>query len=491
MTRRWVSSLFVLVLTLTVLLGGPAQSQGLSADEATLAEVDRYLGDQREEQGWPGLAVGIVADGRSVMLEGYGVAEPGGEPIDEHSVFLIASLSKSITALAVMQLVEEGFVELDAPISDYLDVLKPGGNDVTVADILYQSSGLDRYTGNVAFVKPFGDSLETNVERLGPLLRDGARFEYSNANYDILARLVEVVSGQEFPLYIEEHVFSPLGMDESFVGPPDEESIAVQGHYHNLLLGYRPHTPAMRPGTSGSYLMFSSAADLTRLMLLHLDGSPGVISSEGLATLHSGRPYSPDAVIRYGGGLSVEPPGMPGLPDSLVEYTTLRHNGDAASYKSNLWMIPEAGLGVVLLVNAHDETNPAPLDLVAQNVRLILAGEDTFALENPSDFLLRWSKVLMLLLVAGQLTLAVMTIRSLRQRALRWSLIIPATALDALSAVTLFYLIPTVGDTPLGGPFSLPDYRWLIIGMAVGIIWGVARSVIVLAIVMRRSSPAT
>lgn len=490
MTRRWVSSLFVLVLTLTVLLGGPAQSQGLSADETTLAEVDRYLGDQREEHGWPGLAVGIVADGQSVMLEGYGVTGPGGEPIDEHSVFLIASLSKSITALAVMQLVDEGLVALDAPISDYLDVLEPGGNDVTVADIMYQSSGLDRYTGNEAFVRPFGDSLEANVERLEPLLRDGAQFDYSNANYDMLARLVEVVSGQDFPRFIEERIFSPLGMEESFVGPPDEGTIAVQGHYHNLFLGYRPHTPAMPPGTSGSFLMFASAEDLTRLMLLHLSGSPDVISPEGLATLHSGRPYSPGAKVRYAGGLRVEPPGMPGLPESLGGYTTLWHNGDATSYKSNLWMMPEAGIGVVLLANAHDQTNPASLDLVAQNVKLILAGEDTFTFGNPSDFLLRWSKVLMLLLVAGQLALAVLTVRSLRQGDLRWSLIVPATLLDIVAAVGLLFLIPTVGDTPLGGPFRLPDYRWLIIGMSMGIIWGVVRSVFALAVTMRRSSPA-
>lgn len=489
MTRRWVSSLFVLVLTLTVLLGGPAQSQGLSTDEATLAEVDRYLSDQREEQGWPGLAVGIVADGRSVMLEGYGVTEPGGEPIDEHSVFLIASLSKSITALAVMQLVDRGLVDLNAPIADYLDELQPGGNQVTVADLMYQRSGLDTYTGHEPLAGAMGSNLETNVARLGPLLRDDAPFQYSNANYDTLARLVEVTSRKNFSDYVDEEIFSPLGMDDSFVGPPVDSDV-VQGHYHRIFLGFAPHTPPMPPGLSGSYLMFSSVEDLTKLMMLHLEGNADVIKPDALSTLHGGRPYGPDTNARYAGGLRVTPPGAPRLPESLAGYPTLWHSGDSLSYKSNLWMMPEAGLGAVLLANGHDQTNQVALDLVAPNVRLILTGDDPFTFENRTGFLFRWSKLLMLLLAAGQLTLAVFTIRSLRQGVLKWSILAPATALDIVAAVTLFYLMPTVGDAPLRVPFSLPDYRWLMIGMAVGIIWGIARTVLALTALLRRSSPA-
>lgn len=490
MTKGRVSSCLGLALALMALVSSPALGQELTVDQETLTEVDRYLRAQRTEQGWPGLAVGIVAGGHSVMLEGYGVSEEGGPEIGPDSVFLIASLSKSITALAVMQLVDRGLVDLNAPIADYMDELQPGGNDVTVADVMYQRSGLDRYTGNEPFVEPFGDSLAANVERLGPLLRDDAPFQYSNANYDTLARLVEEISGKDFSDYVGEQIFSPLGMDDSFVGPPVDADV-VQGHYHRLFLGFGPHTPPMPPGLSGSHLMFSSVEDLTKLILLHLEGNADVVSAEGLSTLHGSRAYGNDTNSHYAGGLRVDQPGMPGLPDSLAPYTTLWHTGDSDSYKANMWVMPEAGLGAVLLTNAHDATNPAPLDLVAQNVKLTLAGEDRFAFENQTEFLLRWSKHLMFLLVAVQGSLAVLTIRSMRRNTLRWWLITPATVLDVVALVALLYLIPTVGEAPLRVVFNSPDYRWLITGISVGIIWGVARTAFVIARMMRRRpSPA-
>lgn len=508
---KLTSTTIVCAISLSLVMGSSpsvgavdegGESGYVEVDEATFARVDAYLEEVRSELGWPGLAAAVVYGGNEVFLRGYGVVEEGGDSVTPETMFLIASVSKSITALALIQLVEKGLVDLDGPITAYLPELSPGGDQVSVRGLMHHRSGLTRFMGNEPHVGPLGESLEANVARLAPLFVGGAQFAYSNANYDTMALIVERVSGLPFSDYVRRSVFEPLGMANSAVGATDFSGDGLAaGYYHTLFMGYQRHDPVAAPGTAGSYLMFSSAADLSHLLIAHInegafEGSR-VALPETMAMLHEPEPYGPDTVRGYAGGWSVEPPGEPGVPAAMADYTTLWHDGSSDSYRSLVMLVPDAGLGVVLLVNANDVTDQSFLTQAGFGVKRILAGEDAGPVVPLADFLTRWGKHLLLTVVVGQFLFAVWVRRPLAMlRARRspgrggWARLVAATALDLAALGALILIIPAVGESPLRVVASLPDYRILIGGMMLGVVWGAVRTALVVFWRLRPPQPS-
>ena len=459
---------------------------GLSFDDDRLARIDSYLADTRQELGLPGLAAAIVAGDEIVYSKGFGEVSSGGAPIQPDTAFIIASLSKSITALALMQTVDDGLVDLDAPVSDYLPEFVSPDSGVTVRDLMHHRSGLSQEAGVEALRGEEGASLEANVARIGSLLEAGAGFEYSNLNYDTIALIVERVTGVSFGEFVAARIFGPVGMVNSQVAPADTAAEGfAQGHYRWLLLGYRPLEAWRPPGVAGGGFMASSAEDLARLLTVHINGGEyagrRIVSPESLEILHEPRPYTEGTPLGYGGGWSIEPPGTEGKPAAISGYTNLWHNGDWDGYWAVQLVTPEAGLGIVLLANGHDERDTTSLLFVASNVRSILAGEETFDIPKRfGDFLQVWGKHLLLAAVLVQIALAFVSvpilrrIRSHRARRREWMILGVATAIDVAAAAALIWLIPA--QAPMNVTLSLPDYRILIVTMAIGVAWGGIRS---------------
>lgn len=476
-----------------------AQSVQTRVDEATLAEVEEYLETQRSELGLPGMAAGIVRGDKVVLLRGFGETEADGVTVRPETPFLIASLSKSMTALALMQLVEEGRVDLDAAVSTYLPELGPGGDEVGVRDLMHHRSGLTTYTGVEPFAGELGSSLQTNVERLGPLFKSSAPYEYSNANYDTMALIVERVSGIGFAEYMEQRVFEPLDMTHSFVDVTQAaEAGLAHGHYRWLFLGYREHTPPMPPGLAASHTMFSSAEDLTHFLIAHLNGGAyrgnRLVSEESVRVLHQPRAYDSDPDIGYAGGWRVEPSFPPDIPDGRSDLTTLWHSGGSSAYRGVMWMMPEVEVGFVVLANGNDITDESLLPQVAQGVKSLLFDLEPREITALSPLLLRWGKHLLLAVVVGQVLFAVaagifMT-RILGGHRLRrdWGILAAATILDLVALAGILWIIPSVGQAPLRVVLNQPDYRILIIGMAAGDGWGVIRTTLVATGLLRQRS---
>lgn len=477
-----------------------AQSGQISVDEATLAEVEEYLEAQRSELGLPGMAAGVVRGDEVVLLRGFGETEADGEPIRSETPFLIASLSKSMTALALMQLVEQERVDLDAAVSTYLPELGPGGDGIRVRDLMHHRSGLTTYTGVEPLVGKLGSSLQTNVERLGPLFEASAAHQYSNANYDTMALIVERISGIGFADYMHQQVFDPLEMTHSFVDVSlASEAGLAQGHYHWLFIGYRKHTPPMPPGLAGAGTMFSSAEDLTHLLIAHLNagayGDNRVVSEESLEILHQPRPYGSDPNIGYAGGWRVEPSFPPDTPGGLSGLTTLWHSGGSSGYRAVMWMIPEVNLGFVVLANGNNIADASLLLQVAQGVKAILFGLEIHEILAQSPLLLRWGKHLLLAVVGGQIMLAIAAaapvtraLRSNRITRRDWLILSAATLLDLIAVTLIFWVAPSVGEAPLRVVLDQPDYRILIIGMLAGVGWGVIRTTLVATGLFRQRS---
>ena len=183
---------------------------------------------------WPvaGLAVGVVRDGELAWFHGHGVADvESGRPVDEDTVFRIGSITKTMTAVAVMQLVERGVLDLDAPAADYLRgyslrPAKPTFAPVTVRHLLTHTAGVRAVRGPADLLRPTlgwgtrpGHAAPPLAEYYRGGLRvdvePGTRFAYSNHGFATLGQIVEDVSGVPFDRYLRERVFGPLGMGDS------------------------------------------------------------------------------------------------------------------------------------------------------------------------------------------------------------------------------------------------------------------------------------
>ena len=212
---------FVAVVVLGLCLG--VAGLGLLAAPAARASGDSLedvIDRELPAAGVPGLAYAVVGDGGITSVGARGVVKSGSdERVAPDTVFLTGSISKSFTALAVMQLVEAGAVELDTEVSRYLDGFsgRPAGG-VTIRQLLSHTSGFSTLQGNVSHTDRTGgvDELALRVGRLAevaPAYAPGQRWEYSNTNYLMLGRVIEVVSGQDYQGYVAANILTPMGME--------------------------------------------------------------------------------------------------------------------------------------------------------------------------------------------------------------------------------------------------------------------------------------
>jgi CubicO group peptidase (beta-lactamase class C family) len=223
---------------------------GANSSLADFSQIDNYLATQMDASHIPGISIAIVQGDQIVHSRGFGIADPTGRLMTPQTPLLIGSVTKSFTALAMMQLVEAGKIDLDAPVQQYLPwffVLPPPGepnlgnsqvpasqasSQITVRHLLNQPSGLSRATGERAMIDrgATDTALENRVRDLSTehLTRfAGTGFEYSNANYITLGMIIQVISGQSYEAYIQEHIFKPLEMDNSFTSQIEAQQLDI------------------------------------------------------------------------------------------------------------------------------------------------------------------------------------------------------------------------------------------------------------------------
>lgn len=324
---------------LAVLLGAVVPVPGPDAS------IDSVVDEEMRVSGAPGAAYAVVADGAVASEGARGVVRVGGdEPVTPETQFVIGSISKSFTALAVMQLVEDGRMDLDAPVSRDLEVFAGGpAAEVTIRQLLSHTSGYSTLQGNTRHGDVGGgpDELARQVDqvsRVAPAHLPGERWEYSNTNYQILGRVVEVVSGEDYETYVTTHILEPIGMSNSVV--PDGRS------HPSLATGHRPWFWTERPmsqnvlarGTAPAGGIVSSAGDLALYMQTMLNGEDDVLSAAGKALMM--RPVG-GASPFYGLGWFVD-----------TGTGTVWHSGSTPGFETLATMMPARGQGVVVLVNS-------------------------------------------------------------------------------------------------------------------------------------------
>ncbi|TYC20187.1 beta-lactamase family protein [Micromonospora sp. MP36] len=362
---------------------GPAAAADEQLDTARIQQVVQSFAGRA---GYPGIAVAIIHGDQVVHVAGYG-HDSSGAAMAANTPMPVASVSKSFTALAVMQLVEAGKIALDAPAQQYLPYLQladPRGAQITVRELLNHTSGItDRTLAEKSLPQP--DSLADAVHRArsATLATDpGTKYAYTNTNYHLAGRLVEVVSGQPFAAYLHDHVFAPLGMTDStsIDQTPRDLPSQVRAGY---LYAYGATVPVTEPKrfVAGSDGVITTAQDMARWLIMQSRGGVAangtrLVSAASAAAMHMrGSPGS-----TYGMGWEQDGHGR------------VRHNGVWFTYTASHLLLPSgwgiavlgnSGLGLAnegtdqladalaLLVTGGQPSAPAPIRLVTD---LVLAG---------------------------------------------------------------------------------------------------------------------
>jgi CubicO group peptidase (beta-lactamase class C family) len=343
----------LLALSLLAATSGPAWAQG-PATTLTPAAIDTYLREALDSTGLPGMSAVVTHGDRTVHASGLG-RDSAGRPVTADTPMRVASVSKSFTAAAVMTLVDEGRVTLDRPVATYLPEFRPAdrrADRITVRQLLNQTSGLSDRTLDIDATQR-ASTLGGYVAALrdGTLAAEpGTHYEYCNVNYDVAARLVEVVGGRDFGDAMRERVFAPLGMGSSAVGDavvrPSDGYVSLYGAWVS-----RAELPGFRGGAGG---VVTTASDLGRWLISQTGQGPQVLTPGSLAVVHEPPPGSGYAM---GWG-----------PVTVDGHTLLVHSGNLFTYNAVQAVDPATGYGFAVLTNSaalYDDTYDILLGLVA------------------------------------------------------------------------------------------------------------------------------
>lgn len=312
------------------------------------AWLDGYLPAALDREGVPGAAVAVVHDGKVVSSRGFGWADRDRQvPVDAtDTLFRVGSVSKVFTATAVMQLVEQGGVDLDTDVAAYVDVDLE--RPVTLRQLLTHTGGFEeRVAGLIQAPDATVDLAEAlTTDPPEQVYEPGTVPAYSNYGNSLAGLVVQEVSGQSFEDYVAEHVLAPLDMTSSSFDQPLAPDLADR-----LARGYADATSPASPfevvGTPPAGSLTSSADDMAAFMLAQLGEGEALMEPSTLERMHA--PALDESTL---GGLAAGPRMTLGFFDrSRNGHRALEHGGDTTVFHSDLELWPDEGTGVFVAMN--------------------------------------------------------------------------------------------------------------------------------------------
>ena len=418
MRLRWFSAAALAVVVASGLGAAPAGSKaedvGMSSER--LARIQPMIQGHLDGKDFSGAVTLVARKGRVVHFEAHGLADVDAhKPMTKDTLFRLASMTKPVTAVSILMLLEEGKLVLSDPISKFIPEYKnpkvavwtlpndaagaglrlvPAAREITVQDLLTHTSGLaNGFEGPAGdFVRranlPTGGSLDERVKRAAKLplnFQPGTQWEYSpSTGFDTLGRIVEILSAMSLEQFFKTRVFDPLGMKDTFFTVPASRQSDLAVAYTKGENGLsRPQAPAARAEPDGRYFsgaggLTGSAADYLAFSQMLLNGGQlnGVrllgrktielMTSDAIGALDL-RNYAGDQVLKgYGFGLGVRvrrSTGDNGWMGSIGDY------GWAGALGTYFWIDPKEQLiGIVMIQTRNTRLRMEYPNLVYQAV---------------------------------------------------------------------------------------------------------------------------
>lgn len=321
------------------------------AETAIYSDIDTYLQSCTENAHIPSMSVTIVDKDKVLFSQSYGKCENCDTP------FLLGSVSKSFTAVCIMQLAQQGKIDLNANISTYLPNAADG-DKITVSQLLNHTSGLGEHQtlGNYKIIN------EQGVHN------------YANVNYSLLGEIIEMVSGKSYNDYITENLFEPLQLSHTAATLNESIENGLIGGYTNYW-GFHIKNSHKYPSSKNAWItvpagyISSSTNDLGKYLQMYLNGGNGILSEQSIDTMFYGDTVHIDDDIPYWYGY-----GWAAVKEPFSE-PVLRHSGLVETGTSCVFILPESDIAIAITTNVNDYfvTN-SMLDRLGWGIVLMLLG---------------------------------------------------------------------------------------------------------------------
>lgn len=370
-SRRWLT----LSLSGVVLACAPSSHTSPREDYRDAAErLTTFIVHEMEDKQLPALSIALVDDQETVWARGFGYAHPEDSvPATASTVYRIGSVSKLFTDLGIMQMVEQGEIDLDAPVTDYLPGFQPTSRfdtAPTLRQLMSHRSGLVREPprghyfddGDVTLVETVQSLNETEI-----VYEPETRIKYSNAGIATVGYVVERLHEQPFASYLHDAVLEPLGMDESAFTPEPEIVDELATAYMWTYDGRQFKAPTFELGMAPAGSMYAPVTDLATFMSALFAGGQGqrgpVVSPEKLEAMYTPQFAPAGATSGYGIGFGVS---------ELNGHRRIGHGGAIYGFATDLGALPDQRLGVAA-VTTMDASNTVVRRITTYALQLMLA----------------------------------------------------------------------------------------------------------------------
>jgi CubicO group peptidase (beta-lactamase class C family) len=347
-------------------------------DGVNASQLDRFIAPLVGDAGLVGCAVGVVRGGHLIYANGFGTADlKTKQSADEHTSYRIGSISKTFTAVGIMQLRERGLVDLDEPITRYLRSLdwnsRAGFRPPTLREVMTHVAGVGEVLswGDVrkplmglavkrgAPVPPMGESYPRGIT---PEIAPGQKWAYSNHAVAALGQVVEDVAGQPFHEYMTQHVFTPLGMMSTDFQVSDRVGSLATGY--RSVLGRRVTMPWYDLAVPPAGAAISSIADMGKFAAALMGSGTNDVGTMLL-------PASVEEMFRcqWAPHSRLPSQGLIFLLDDIDGHRIVWHDGTVPGFAASMLVAPDDELAVVVLSNS---TKPTPHGVAEAVLRMVL-----------------------------------------------------------------------------------------------------------------------
>ncbi|WP_239587334.1 serine hydrolase domain-containing protein [Bacillus pakistanensis] len=350
----------------------------MSATSDVKANLEKYIEQYIEKYRVPGLSAAILHEGEVFYTNAWGVTGESGEQVTAETPFLLGSISKSLTGLAIMKLIEEEKIKLEDPVQSHLpwfSLKDENDSKIKVKHLLAQTSGLSSYSGLLLSDKGSKneDSIKLNVKKLSNTKLTsvpGKKHQYSGANYLILGALIEEVSGQSFSEYMEQQIFLPLGMSHSVADHKSAKEMGLESGYQSWF-GY-PVKSNISYDNGGSPYGYMAANTNDMIHYLKFINGNHFLKKDHFQEYFSPLFETKDNVY-YGFGWRFSEPKKEDM---------IWHNGSTPDSRSEIFYLPDSGWSGVILTNKNHVLEEEYLSYLKFGIINILNGEEPEELPN-------------------------------------------------------------------------------------------------------------
>ncbi|MEZ2326881.1 serine hydrolase domain-containing protein [Bacillus tropicus] len=367
-------SLICLLCNVLILCITPSK---VYAQQKVKVTLDKYIEKFIKEQSIPGASVAIVHNKDIFFTKTWGITGESEKKVTSKTPFAIGSISKSLTALAIVKLIEDKKIKLEDPVQRYLPWFKLKDSQIsstiTIQHLLTHTSGISTYEGLLLSDKQSKSStaLKENVMKLSNVkvtAPPGEKYQYSNANYIVLGALIEEVANETYSSYMQKYIFQPLNMN----GAAASKETAYEKGY---LTGYQswfgiPRKSVVSYDNTGApygYITANLEDMIQYIMFLNRPEDPQLLKKENM-DLYLSPLYKINSEKSYGFGLRTT--------NINESETMIWHSGSTPDARAEIFILNKSGWSGVILTNKNHVLEETALSVLKKGIISILNGEE-------------------------------------------------------------------------------------------------------------------